>query len=421
MSYNNKCAGKILFGVISILFSTTAMAQQPNDRVLIKLLQEIERKDAQLSEHEKELAEQRKEIDELKQMMRQFASSKNIPQSRQVSTIAASPAVSPARATAPGVVKHVGLERRPLPKDKPPQIAAVPQDGGVLLTPGKMNLETGFEYSRSSALRVAIEGFTIIPAISIGSFEITSVDRNTITSDISARLGLFKRFEMAVRVPYVYRDETTASRPIGIGSSASVLTNVSGMNIGDIEVSGHYQINEGKNGWPFLIGNLRLKSVTGQDPFSVPLDPTSGLPTELSTGSGFYAVQPSLTVIYPTDPAVLYGSLGYVFNMARKVGGTFGEIDPGDSINYSLGMGFGINEKTSFSLGYSHDIVFETVQNGATIPTSDILHVAQLTTGLSHKINDAVNVNINIGAGLTDDAPDMRFGIKVPVKFDLWK
>ncbi len=399
-------------------------ASMNQDRVLIKLVQDLQRKDEQLSKHEEELAAQKQQIEELKKLVQQLAGSKGQGVASpvvQAQSKTAAPVVSSVQSQppAPAVVKKVGLERRQLPKDKPPQISAVPQDGGVLLAPGKMVLEPSFEYSRSSALRVAIEGFTIIPALSIGSFEISAVDRNTVTTAVAARLGLFRRFEISAVIPYVYRDETTSTRPIGVGSTATTLSNVSGMNIGDIEVSAHYQINDGKNGWPFFIGNLRLKSATGDDPFSVPIG-ANGLPTELSTGSGFYAIQPSISIIYPTDPAVLYSSLGYVLNLPRNIGGTYGQIDPGDSIDYSFGMGFGINENTSFSLGYSHSMIFETTQNGATIPTSDVLQVAQMTTGLSHRINERVNVNVNIGAGLTDDAPDMRFGIKVPVKLDLW-
>jgi hypothetical protein len=34
--------------------------------------------------------------------------------------------------------------------------------------------------------------------------------------------------------------------------------------------------------------------------------------TQLPTGTGFWAFEPSVTVIYPTDPAVLYTTLNYL-------------------------------------------------------------------------------------------------------------
>ncbi len=316
--------------------------------------------------------------------------------------------------------QQVGLERRPIPKKQPTVIAAAPKNGGVLLSPGSMVLEPSIEYGRSSALRVAVEGFTIIPALNIGSIDISQVDRDTITTALGARLGLFDRFEIATRIPFLYRDDSTFSRPIGEEANTTTQTNISGEGLGDVEVSAHYQINDGSGGWPFFIGNLRFKSRTGTDPFEVSIDPNTGLQNELPTGSGFYALQPSITAIIPSDPVVMYGTLGYMHNFARDLGGAYGEIDPGDSINFALGMGFSINERTSFSLGYSHDMVFQTKQNGLTIPGSDQLQVGQFSTGVAYKYSNKVNLNFSLSAGLTDDAPDMRAMFKVPVKLDLW-
>lgn len=428
LSYTSSYA---IEGVESPILANSAQNENTASAAdLSGLLKALDEKDKEIADHETRLDQQKQEIEQLKNLVKQLIAQQQN-QMKQVATSEATGANStaksasaesstPQKTVSTEDVKHVGLERRQLPKKQPPQIAAVPNEGGVLLAPGKAVIEPSVDYSRSSALRVAIEGFTIIPALSIGSFEISQADRDTLTNSLAFRMGIFKRFELATRIPYVFREDSTLSRPIGTGSSSSLLNNVTGDGIGDVELSGHYQINDGKDGWPFFIGNFRFKSATGQDPFSVAVDPTTGLPLELSTGSGFYAYQPSVTAIYPTDPAVLYSTLGYTLNQARNVGGTYGEIDPGDSINYSVGMGFAINDDTSFSLAYSHDIVMETLQNGSTIPTSDVLQIAQFTTGLSHKVTDRVNINFNLSAGLTDDAPDMRVGIKVPVKFTLW-
>ena len=65
-------------------------------------------------------------------------------------------------------------------------------------------------------------------------------------------------------------------------------------------------------------------------------------PKELPTGTGTWSVQPSITFLYPTDPAVFYGTLDYSFNLEEDFDDV-GEIDPGDSFGLSGGMGFGIN------------------------------------------------------------------------------
>lgn len=169
--------------------------------------------------------------------------------------------------------EEVGTDYKPEEKQRPPEVAALAEEGGVLLPKGAMVIEPSMEYSRSSALRVAVEGFTIIPALNIGSFEITEVDRDTSIAAVSGRLGLTNRLEISAKVPYVHRGDTTLSRPFGAGAGADQLRDVGGDGLGDIEAGLHYQINSGQGGWPYFIGNLRFKSRTGTDPFEVPTDP----------------------------------------------------------------------------------------------------------------------------------------------------
>lgn len=318
--------------------------------------------------------------------------------------------------------KQVGVDRKPQPSESPPKVEAVAYDsgGGVLLAPGKAVFESGTEYTHSSALSVAVEGFTIVPALSIGSFEIADVDRDTAIVSVGGRLGIAKNLEIEARIPFVHREDSNISRPIGTGSTSNVLSIVDGTGLGDVEIGARYQIMKSDGEWPFLIGGLRFKSATGKGPFEVPINPATGLQTELPTGSGFYALQPSLTAIMPSDPVVLFSSIGYLYNMKRSFGGTIGEIDPGDSISSSFGMGFSVNERTSFSLGYSHDYVFETAQNGRDLANSTKLHVGALNTGFSYRVTDYMSFNTNISAGVTSDAPDMRFIFRVPISFDLY-
>ena len=101
-------------------------------------------------------------------------------------------------------------------------------------------------------------------------------------------------------------------------------------------------------------------------------------------------------------------------------GGGNGTIDPGDSITASLGMGFSINDETSFSLGYSHSVVTETTQNGNTLGNTDFLQVGTTTFGYSYQVNDRVGLNFNVATGVTDDAPDLQATLRVPIRFDLF-
>src|SRR5690606_38724517 len=100
-----------------------------------------------------------------------------------------------------------------------------------------------------------------------------------------------------------------------------------GQALGDIEVAARYQLTDGTDRRPYLIGGLRVKSRTGKDPFDVETDCITrcdgpdrgtGLPLRLPTGSGFYSLQPSLTWLMPSDPAVFFGSVSYTHNFRRK-------------------------------------------------------------------------------------------------------
>lgn len=314
------------------------------------------------------------------------------------------------------VPNEVGTERKPQESDKPPEIAADLNQGGVLLQKGKAVVTPEFEYTRSSATLVSIEGFSVIPAINIGTFQVSRVGRDVLTQSISARLGITNRLEIEGKIPYVYRRDSTTGRPVGVSSSTDTTTRLSSNGIGDAEIGAHYQINSGKNGWPFFISNLRFKSVTGEGPFEIPTD-SNGLLTRLPTGSGFYAIQPSVTAIYPSDPVVYYANLGYLHNIPRTFSGN--RVEPGDSVSAAFGMSMSLNDRASFSVGYSHSTVFKTMENNVSL-NGDLLQVGSLDFGYAYQFSDRYSININASAGVTEDAPDIRLDFRVPIKFDVF-
>lgn len=328
-----------------------------------------------------------------------------------------SPAVPPSSGQQAGVPQEVGTEKKQ-DAGKPPDITALTDQGGILLRKGQIVLTPAIEYTRSSATAVEIQGFSIIPALNVGLFDISKVNRDEYTASMDALYGLTNKAEIELKVPYVYRNDSTLTRPIGGASSSDTLFNASGRDIGDVEVSGHYQLNTGQNGWPFMIGNLRFKTATGTNPYEVPVN-SAGVETKLPTGSGFYALQPSVTFIYPSDPVVFYSNVGYLHNFTRSFP-TVGKINPGDNYNASFGMSFALNDKASYSLGYSHTMVAKPTQNGATPANATVLQVGTLDLGYSYSINDHTNLNFLVSAGVTSDAPDIHLTFRVPLTYDLF-
>src|SRR5690606_24927516 len=98
-------------------------------------------------------------------------------------------------------------------------------------------LEPSFQYAYSSSNRVALVGYTIIPALLIGLIDVREVKRNTLTAALTARYGLTSRFEIEGKVPYVYRSDATISREYALGSAQDKVFDTSGKALGDIEVA----------------------------------------------------------------------------------------------------------------------------------------------------------------------------------------
>jgi hypothetical protein len=309
---------------------------------------------------------------------------------------------------------------------KPPEVAPIFQQPGVLTPKGKFSVEPSLQYAYSSSNRVSVIGFEIFPALLIGVLDIRTANRETYTATLTGRYGITNRFEIETRLPYVYRRETLQTREFLAASFVDSEFKSSGTGLGDVEVTGRYQFNDGGMEKAYYVGTLRLKTRTGKDQFEVDRDPSlprgSGRFKELPTGTGFYGVQPGLTVIYPTDPVVFFGSLSYLWNIKRNnvtdsTGQPFGEVDPGDAVGFNFGMGLSLNERASLSLGYDHNIFGKTKQNGTTPAGELTTQLGTFLIGYSYKLTSKTNMNLSMGIGVTKDSPDLQLTLRFPTSF----
>ncbi|BCL76464.1 hypothetical protein JHS3_22000 [Jeongeupia sp. HS-3] len=310
---------------------------------------------------------------------------------------------------------------------------------GVLTPKGGLVLDPSLQYSYSDGSRVALVGYSVIPAVTVGLIDIREENRSSLTAALAVRYGLTERLEIETRIPYVYSRDESLDRPFLNGSIDPTVFNSSGSGVGDVEVAMRYQLNQPPNGSPYYVAAIRAKSDTGEGTFDVPYDAKTGLATELPTGSGFWGLQGTLSAIIPSDPAVFFGSLSYMWNIQRDVNKTIsyrvaaddtllpnqfavkeefiGKVDPGDVVQLAIGMGFGINERSSFSLSYDHSIITKTKINGEIPSGSTFVQVGILQLGLSYRLNSSTTVNLALGIGTTDDAPAVQMTVRVPVSF----
>ncbi len=355
------------------------------------------------------------------------------PAAPQQAPVAQAPAQQ--QAQQPQQQQRQPVGQAPAAATRPPEVAQIFDQPGVLTPSGQFILEPSLQYGYSANDRVALVGFTVIPAILIGLIDVRQVKTTSGVSTLTGRMGFGGRFELEAKVPYVYLNGDTVSREVFTGSAQDRVFNAHGDGMGDIEMTARYQLNRGGPDKAFYIGWLRYKSRTGKDLFEVVTDCVqrciqnttgTGLPLELPTGTGFEAIQPGVTWLYPSDPVVFFGTFSYLYNferdnVSRTVLGRqqeqLGDVQAGDIWGFNLGMGLALNEKASISLGYDTSLIGKTKQNGRDSPGSVRITLGTLLLGGTYRFSDRWSLNVALGVGVTRDTPDMTLTARVPISF----
>lgn len=386
--------------------------------------QELAAQEGRLEAMQRELALEKTRVNALRLEVDQLQGS------RARSAAQAPPSSAQADVASP---VQVGVAPPSTPRET--NVAPIFEQPGVLTPKGHYVLEPSLQYAYSSNNSLALVGYTIIPALLIGLINVSQVKDNTTTAALTGRIGVTNRLELEAKIPYVYRSDATVSREEFTGTATDSVFNTSGKAIGDIELAGRYQFNDGGADKPYYIGSLRFKSRTGKDPFEVVTDCVTtcvanttgtGLPLEEPTGSGFYSLQPGLTWLFPSDPAVFFGSFTYTHNFTRNnvslllLNGEhefIGTVQAGDILGMNFGLGLALNEKSSFSVGVDLNSVGRTKENGVTIPGSVRTELATLLFGYSYRLSPRTTLSVAVGAGLTRDTPDLTLNFKLPISF----
>jgi hypothetical protein len=302
--------------------------------------------------------------------------------------------------------------------------AISPDVPGVLTRAGVLVVEPSIQYQHTNLNRFVVGGVAILDTVLVGSIEATQAKHDAVTGTLGLRYGVTSRFEAELRIPYMYRDDETTNTVVNTNQGATT-TSLTDKGLGDIEGALHYQLNDGDGKWPYAVANLRVKSDSGTSPYDVKRD-ASGIEQELATGSGFWGIEPSLTLIAPSDPAVFYGNVGYLYNVPRDINkqitnSQFIEsVSPGGAIRLGFGMGLSLNEKVAFSIGYQHDWIRETKTKFSTGSTkSGSLNVGTVTFGVNWQMSPDTALNVSVGVGVTADAPDVNLMVRVPIAFKL--
>jgi hypothetical protein len=263
------------------------------------------------------------------------------------------------------------------------------QRGGLLLPAGRFEIEPEFTYTyRGSA--------------GLGVFEQAGQqvagDRDlridTLEPALGIRVGLPWDLQADLRVPYRFdREKTTLA-----GTANRQSTN----ELGDIEIGLTKQILREGIRTPSL-----LASVTG-------ILSAGDRGDDARLGSGSDAIQAAVTAVKSQDPLVFVGSLSYSANLEDKGAGR--SVDPGDQIGVNVSSILAVSPETSLSFGIELSFFGETEADGQEIAGSDGLS-GVLELGLGTVLTPSTLLSITAGMGITEDAPDFRFGVSLPIRF----
>ncbi|MGE3303033.1 MAG: transporter [Hyphomonadaceae bacterium] len=309
----------------------------------------------------------------------------------------------------------------PAPDNRRANVDALPEGAQIARADRRWTIEPSLEYSNSSGDRLVFRGAVIVNTVQVGLIEANQTSRDTVAAALAVRRQITDRLEIEGRLPWLDRNDRVTTLVAQQGS-ATQTTNLHGSGLGDAELSARYQLNTGASGLPIFVASLRYKSDTGKGPFDVARD-GAGVATELATGSGFWGVQGGLSMLYATDPAVLFANVSYLYNAPKDInqdvgGAHIGEVDPGDSIGLGLGFGFALNDRFSYSLSYAHNYIMKTTSEIAgTQQSSTPLQVGALSLGMSLRLNPRTTIATSFDVGVTQDAPDIRLTLRTPLRF----
>ena len=306
------------------------------------------------------------------------------------------------------------------------------RSGGVLLPRGRLQLEPQMSFATSSVNRVEIMGYTILPALTLGVIDVTRRETTSLSGIMTARYGLTDRIEVDALIPTMASWSRFRLSPTNTDANRGSNISASGYGFGDLRIGARYQINRGDRSTPIFVGGLSARFPTGKSPYEVERHSADQqfLEKELPTGSGFYALSPTISFVYPNEPGVLFGNFRYTWNIPGVIDETqpgsspeqdFGKIDPGDVIGAGMGLGLSINDRLSVSLSYDHAYVLKTKQNGSYVNGSIPLQIGSFGAGITWRRNQRSSYSFFLGVGVTDDAPDVSLGIRIPTSYDLFR
>lgn len=238
------------------------------------------------------------------------------------------------------------------------------QTGGLLLPPGRLELEPGLRYGRQ-------EGATDVDAFS---------------AELALRRGLPLDSQLELALPYhSVREEDSTTFDT---SSAS--------GLGDLRIGLARTLLREAGRRPDLIARVTWDTRTGRDRDRI--------------SSGFDELRFSFTAIKRQDPLVFVGALAYEHVLER------GDVQPGAALLPSVGAFVALSPQTSMRFLLSQSFRQEQELGGARDAGTDQT-AATFTVGGSSLLDRDTFLDLAVDIGLTRDTDDYAVRLALPIRF----
>ncbi len=288
--------------------------------------------------------------------------------------------------------------------------------GGLLLPSGTLEIDNTTSYFSASSDHLSVNGFALLPILVVGDIASQRVREDYLLPTFTTRLGLPHKFQMDFVIPYGYELIRTVD-------ATNTQTSASNFGLGDISAGLYRQLTSEHGRVPDMLANVRFKSTTGMDSFSL----TS---SEVALGTGFNAIQGNWTVAKSSDPVVFFGNLSYTANLpanhtvpstdpTNPSATTVGHFNPGGAVGFQLGSILALNPDVSMTVGWDQRFTRSTQLNGVDIPASYLVE-GTLRLGTSYVYAPGKIVDLSFGVGLTPDTPNLQFSVGFPLRATLW-
>lgn len=268
------------------------------------------------------------------------------------------------------------------------------EKGGVLLPKGRWQVEPSVSYSHVSRNKVALSGFSVFDVIFIGEIRSDEIQRDILTPAVNVRYGMGNNLQSEVRLPMQFQREESISGPI----DDPKLESDSRFGLSDLEAGLFYQFAHETATAPSMIANFKLKVPTGSS----------------ALGSGSWGTKAGLIMVKSSDPVALFSNMAYSINFPATINGI--DSNPGNSFEYSLGMAYALNYNLALNAGFEQIFIGQSTTNDEPVIGSR-LTVANLKAGLTWSLSKQLALDFSIGAGLTEDSPDLSLTVSVPYTF----